>query len=164
MYLYRLLGWLFPIKVTYWRFQSSESQFKNSYQFRLTTSWNRLSPEDGFRLLVSSNSFLRFLLVVRQALAYLGKSASRIWPFSVSHLPGLGRFLNWLYGDWKTPVSHFDWTKLSQKSLSRSKWFYAPHAKLYHENYTKNLPGLQFIIPDWMSLSRPQNRMAGQYL
>ncbi len=25
-------------------------------------------------------------------------------------------------GDWKTPESHFDWTKSSQKSLSHSKW------------------------------------------
>jgi hypothetical protein len=30
-------------------------------------------------------------------------------------------FLNWLSADWKTPVSHFDCTKPSQKSLSRIK-------------------------------------------
>jgi hypothetical protein len=47
-------------------FQFPESQFKNSYQFRLTTSWNRLSPEDGFRLLVSSNPLLRFSILTCQ--------------------------------------------------------------------------------------------------
>ncbi len=31
-------------------------------------------------------------------------------------------FFNWLSGDWKTQVSHFDWTKPSKKSKSRTKW------------------------------------------
>ncbi len=39
---------------------------------------------------------------------------------------------NWLSEDWKTTVSHFDWTKPSQKSLSRCEWFYAPLVRLYH--------------------------------
>ncbi len=30
----------------------------------------------------------------------------------------------------KTPLSHFDWTKPSQKSLSHCKWFYAPLVRL----------------------------------
>ncbi len=50
-------------------------------------------------------------------MAILGKSSSEIWPFSVSHLLGLGLFLNLLSGDCKTPVSHFDCTKFSHKSL-----------------------------------------------
>jgi hypothetical protein len=41
-------------------FHFPESQYKNSYQFRLMTSRNRLSPEDDFRQLVSSNRMLRF--------------------------------------------------------------------------------------------------------
>ncbi len=36
-------------------FQSPENQFKNSYQFGLSTSWNWSSPEDDFRQLVSSD-------------------------------------------------------------------------------------------------------------
>ena len=67
-------------------FQSQESQFKNSYQFRLTTSRNYSSPEDGFRLLVSSNPHLRFLLVVNWDLV-LGKSSSADLAILGSHLP-----------------------------------------------------------------------------
>jgi hypothetical protein len=70
--------------------KSPESQFKNFFKFRLTTSRNRLSPEDGCRLLVSSNPLLRLWLVISSDLANLGKSSSRIWPVSVSHLLGLG--------------------------------------------------------------------------
>jgi hypothetical protein len=36
-----------------------------------------------------------------------------------------------------TPVSHFDWTKPSQKSLSRSIWFYALLLRLYHYRFHK---------------------------
>ncbi len=32
----------------------------------------------------------------------------------------------------KMPVSHFDWTKPSQKSLSRNEWFHVPLVRLYH--------------------------------
>ncbi len=113
-------------------FQSPESQFKNSYQFLLVASRNRSSPGEGFRLLVSSNPLLRFRLVVSRDLAILNKSSSAIWPFSLSHVLGLGRFLNRLSGDWKTPISHFDCRKPSQKSLSNCKWFYVPLIRLYH--------------------------------
>jgi hypothetical protein len=63
---------LCPIKVTYRRFQSPESQFKNFYQFRLTTSQTRLCLEVGFR--ESAN---------------LGKSYSGNWHLSVSHFRDL---------------------------------------------------------------------------
>jgi hypothetical protein len=43
--------------------QSPESQFKNSYQIRLRTSRNRLSPEDDFRQLVSSDDLFRFTMM-----------------------------------------------------------------------------------------------------
>ncbi len=77
------------------------------------SSRNRSSQEDGFRLLVSSNYFFlrfskltwqrhqitvidvlgpgQFRLAKSRDLANLGKSFSRIWPFSISHLLGLGR-------------------------------------------------------------------------
>ncbi len=163
-------------------FSPRRVNLKISINSRLTTSRNRSSPEDGFRLLVSSNPLLRFQLVVKQGcvvanlgqsssgiwpfsvsyllgfglpqevifrdlaslsksssgiwpfsvshfpgfglpqevifrdLAILSKSSSGIWPFSVSHLLGPGRFLNLLSGDWKTPGTHFDWTRPSQKS------------------------------------------------
>ncbi len=99
------LGWLCLLKVTWWRFSVPESQLKNFCQFRFTTSRNRLSPEDGFRLLVSSNPLLRFRLLVSRDLGNAGKSFSGIWPFSVSHLLVVGQFLNWFSGDLK---SHFD--------------------------------------------------------
>ncbi len=41
-------------------FQSPESQFKNSYQFRLRTSQNHSSPEDDLRQLVSLDPPFRF--------------------------------------------------------------------------------------------------------
>ncbi len=68
--------------MTFWHFQSPEYQFINSYhyQFRLTTSRKRSSPEDGFRLLISANPLLRFRLVVSQDLANSGKSSSGICP------------------------------------------------------------------------------------
>ncbi len=124
------------------------SQLKNSYQFLLMTSRNRSSLEDGFRLLVSSNPLLRFWLVVSRDLANLGKSSSwnlpcsvchppGFWPFSVSHLLGLGWFFNWLFGDWKTPVSHFDKTKPSKKSLSRCNVLCSSHETLTIKIKTK---------------------------
>ncbi len=51
---------------------------KKSYQFRLTTSRNPSSSDNGFRLLVSSNPLLRFPLVVSRDLANLGKTSSGI--------------------------------------------------------------------------------------
>ncbi len=44
--------WLYPIKVTYRRFSVN---LKIPINSRLTTSRNHLSPEENFRLLVSSN-------------------------------------------------------------------------------------------------------------
>jgi hypothetical protein len=44
---------------------------KISIKFWLKTSQNRLSPEDGFRLLFSSNPLLKFRLVVSQDMAIL---------------------------------------------------------------------------------------------
>ena len=41
-------------------FQSPEDDLPGPGQFRLTTSRNRLSPEDDFRQLASSNPFCRF--------------------------------------------------------------------------------------------------------
>ena len=41
-------------------FQSPEDDLPGPDQFRLTTSRNRLSPEDGFRQLVSSDHLFRF--------------------------------------------------------------------------------------------------------
>ncbi len=87
-------------------FQSLESQLKNSYQFRLTTSRSYSSPEDGLKLLVSSNPLLRFLLVINWDLV-LGKSSSGfghsrssgIWPFSVSHLSWLGHSRQVIFWD-----------------------------------------------------------------
>jgi hypothetical protein len=70
-------------------FPSQKRQFKNSYQFQLT-SWNRSSAEDGFWLLVSSDPLLRFQLVISRDLANLGMSSSGIWPFWLSHLSGFG--------------------------------------------------------------------------
>ena len=49
-----------PLKSFSGIFQSTESQFKNSYQFRLRTSRNHSSPEDDFRQLVSSDPLFRF--------------------------------------------------------------------------------------------------------
>ncbi len=56
----------------------------------LLQNGTRSSPEDGFRVLVSSNPLLRFRLVLSWDLANLGKSSSGIWPFLISHLPGFG--------------------------------------------------------------------------
>ncbi len=89
------LGWLCPIKMTYRRFSVPQSQFKNCCQFQLTTSRNCLPPEDGFRLLVSSNPLLRFRLVISRDLAILGKSSFRIWPFPVSRLPEMLGWEEW---------------------------------------------------------------------
>jgi hypothetical protein len=50
-------------------FSVTESQSKISLQFRLTTSHNHSFPDDGFRLLVSSNPLLRFRLGVSQDFA-----------------------------------------------------------------------------------------------
>jgi hypothetical protein len=87
------LGWFCSIKVTYRAFQSPESQFKNSYHFRLTTSWNRSFPEDSFRPLVYQFLF-RFRLVLSRDLATLVKSTHAIWPFAASHLVELGQSRN----------------------------------------------------------------------
>jgi hypothetical protein len=51
----------------------------------------RLSSEDGFRLVVSSNPLLRFKLVVIWDLVNLGKLYSGIRPFLVRHLLGFGQ-------------------------------------------------------------------------
>ncbi len=53
------------------------------FQLRLTTSRNCSSPEDVFRLLISSTPLLRIRLLVSWDLANLGKSSCGIWPFLV---------------------------------------------------------------------------------
>ncbi len=81
----------------------------------LMTSQNRLSLEDGFRLLVSSNTLIRFCIVASQDLANLVKPSSKtlpfsiihlpgIWPFLVSHLLGLGWFFNLTFCGLKKPI------------------------------------------------------------
>jgi len=62
-------------------FQSPESQLKNSYRFRLTTSRNRSSPEDDFRKLVSSNPLFRYR-----------KLTFRCHQIMEDDLPGPGQF------------------------------------------------------------------------
>ncbi len=69
-----------------------------------------------------------------------------------SHLLELG-----LSGDWKILVSHFNWTKPSQKALSSCKWYYAPLGGLNNQNLKKHLPDLQFIIRNRISLVTPPN-------
>ncbi len=70
---------------------------KTIFKFKSTPSKNRLSLEDGFRMLVSSNPLLRIWLIVSHDLAnlvksssgdlaILTKSSSGMWPFLVSHL------------------------------------------------------------------------------
>jgi hypothetical protein len=50
------------------------------------------------------------------------------------------------------PVGHYDWTKLSQKSLAHNKGFYVPLVSLYNKIYIKKWPGLQLITVYRMSL------------
>ncbi len=98
--------------------------------------------------------------VIFRDLANLGKSSSGIWSISVCHFrdlanlcksfSGIRPILNLTFGE--KPVSHFYWTKATQKSLRPCKWFYAPLMRLNHYKEEKNLPGLQFIILDRMSL------------
>jgi hypothetical protein len=57
-------------------------------------------------------------------------------------LPGPQNHIRWLSGDKKIQESDFGWTKSSQKSLSRWKWFYAPLVRLYYLKNFKKLSGL----------------------
>ncbi len=80
---------------------------------------------------------------------------------SACRKPELIEFLNWLSGGLS-----FDWTKPSQESLSRTKWFYVPIVRLYYLNLKKALPGFQFITVDRMSLAlaSPLSLNARKYL
>ena len=79
-------------------FQSTESQFKNSYQFRLRTSRNCSSPEDDFRQLVSSDHLFRFT-----------KMTFRHHQITEDDFPGPSWFrLSW-DGIGQAPVSHLPW-------------------------------------------------------
>jgi hypothetical protein len=95
-----------PIKVTYLRFSVPENITKSFYNFRLPTSQNRLSPEDGLSVLVLLNTLLAcrkpgfgqvshlqgFCLSLRKLssgiLPFLVRS-SGIRPISASHLSEL---------------------------------------------------------------------------
>ncbi len=72
-----------------------------------------------------------------------------------------GIWLSRVTGPWDHKDSVFANKSILKNSMlvylfSRCKWFYAPLVKLFHE-LQKNLPGLQFIMPDAMSLVRPPN-------
>ncbi len=103
----------------------------DSWQARIARPWK-----------MALGCFLsRFRIVVSWDLTNLYKSSSGIWPFSVSHCPGLtilsksssGIRPTFKFNFWglKNVVSHFNWTRPSKKSWSRCKWFYALLEKFY---------------------------------
>ncbi len=55
------------------------------------------------------------------------------------------------------PVGHFDWTKLSQKSLIRNKGFYVPLVSLYNKNLFKKMSGppVDYSVSNEPSLAPP---------
>ncbi len=144
--------------MTYRRFSVPGKSIKNFYQFLLTTKRIYSSLEDGIRLLVTSKHLLRFWLVVSWDLANLGKSSTGICMAILGKSSSGIRPINWHSMKWKSPVSHFDWLKPYQKSLSRCNLVLcSSRATLSLKYLFKNLPGLQFIMRDRMSLVTPQN-------
>ncbi len=103
-------------------FQSPEDDLPAPGQFRLTTRRDRLSPEDDFRQLVSSNPLFRFTKMT-------------FWHHQIAEddSPGPGRFRlvvsqNWL-GPGKSssvillfPVSHLPQFRRSQQVIFRNSW------------------------------------------
>jgi hypothetical protein len=67
-------------------------------------------------------------------------------------------------GEWKTPASHFDWAKPSQKSLSRCKWFMLLSWNFIIKKLKKLAGPPVYYTGSNVSCHAPKIRVAGQYL
>ncbi len=97
---------------------------------------------DEASCLKSSSGDKRFRLVV-----------SRNWSG-----PGTGKSSS---GDWKIAESDFGWTKSSQKSLCRWKWFSAPLVRWYHYKFCKYKCHQSSILPFYGGLT--ESSLAPQF-
>jgi hypothetical protein len=140
-----------------------ERQFKNYYQFQLTSS-----PEDGFRMLILSNPLLRFRLVVSPGFGHA------VWvshlprfrhsryvifqdlysTFAVCHLLGLGTFREYEAAAGCRVVALLRWVTFSDKIRMSLCIFHLTFTVLYmyrNETHTYFLPciptGTVYSIP-----------------
>jgi hypothetical protein len=130
-------------KITYqerrnrWRWLTGNSKITEDDslgpgQFRFTTSRNRPGPRKSSSVIWWRRKVI--LLNLKKGFdetsCLKSSSGDKLFRLVISrNWPGPGKSSS---GDFKITVSDFGWTKSSQKSLSRTKLFYAPLVRLYH--------------------------------
>ncbi len=119
----RFLGWLCPVKMTINSgLNKPESLLPGRPRKTALGCWFHQilfwDFSQSWQVIYQDLAFLS-QYVIFWGLAIRGKSSSGIRPIFKLTFRGL-----------KNVVSQFDWTKPSQKSLSRCKWFHAPLVRL----------------------------------